>query len=126
MCYSGVKESGLPLVAIPTNRRWGGASFLWVGWFFVLQFLIHPIHLIVEEKIMKKLKKRLVPYCRCPNCGKKGQHFIPPIFSDKGFFMCKKSGTATSLPSGQKIVDNNESLTVAKLITAKGLLERYD
>ena len=45
----------------------------------------------------KKLKKRLIPYCKCLNCGKKGPHFIPPSLGDKGFFLCeKKNKTATS------------------------------
>lgn len=38
----------------------------------------------------------------------------------------KAGGTATSLPSGQKIAENNEGLTVGKLITAKGLFWSND
>jgi len=38
----------------------------------------------------------------------------------------KAGGTATALPSGQKIAENNEGLTIAKLITAKGLFWSND
>ena len=27
----------------------------------------------------------------CPCCNKKGPHFIPPSFGDKGFFICESS-----------------------------------
>ena len=39
----------------------------------------------------KKRKQNLLNVFKgkCPGCGKRGPHFVPPSFGDKGFFICQ-------------------------------------
>jgi len=44
----------------------------------------------MKRQLKKKKKTKLdLVTVKCPNCGEKGPHFIPPGFGDKGFFTCK-------------------------------------
>lgn len=40
-----------------------------------------------RRRAEQKGKDRLIK--ACPNCGKKGPHFVPPCFGDPGFFVCE-------------------------------------
>lgn len=40
-----------------------------------------------EERIMLERGAKEV---LCPNCGKKGPHFVPPSLGEQGFFLCDK------------------------------------
>ena len=39
------------------------------------------------DLLIKKDEKELA---LCPNCGKKGPHFVPPSLGEEGFFLCDK------------------------------------
>ena len=40
----------------------------------------------------KRRKKKPIPFKlvgKCPNCGTREAHFVPPSFGDKGLFICE-------------------------------------
>ena len=55
------------------------------------------------------LPRVMRPLSRCPNCGEIGQHYAPPSFGDRGFYLCEEVTKHVRIPvtveteSGQQI-----------------------